>query len=43
MFGGHISKATDIYSFGIVLWEMVTGLQPYKGIQQVIEGVPRLC
>ena len=35
MFGGHISKASDIYAYGIVLWEMLTGQQPYKGLHQV--------
>lgn len=28
---GHISKAADVYAFGITLWELFTGGQAYQG------------
>jgi serine/threonine protein kinase len=28
---GHISKAADVYSFGITLWELFTGCHAYFG------------
>jgi len=28
---GRVSKAADVYAFGITLWELFTAGQPYKG------------
>ncbi len=39
--GEKYNKSCDVYSFGITLWEMLTRIQPYRGMlkEQVIVGV----
>ncbi|GFR43079.1 hypothetical protein Agub_g4086 [Astrephomene gubernaculifera] len=29
---GHVSQQADVYAFGVTLWELATGLRPYKGL-----------
>ena len=42
---GHISKAADVYSFGITLWELFTGCHAYFGEAHLacVLGGCRLC
>jgi len=35
---GHISKAADIYSYGITLWELFTAGHAYHGIPRALLG-----
>eukprot|EP00198_Chlamydomonas_reinhardtii_P004100 XP_001693436.1 predicted protein [Chlamydomonas reinhardtii] len=43
-FSGTMSKATDVFAFGMLLWEMVTGKKPYENMTQgeVIQSVSQL-
>ncbi|GIL73264.1 hypothetical protein Vretimale_4866 [Volvox reticuliferus] len=40
-FEGHLTMGSDTFSFGVLLWEMYTGQQPYAGLQaaQIVMGV----
>lgn len=40
-FEGHLTMGSDTYSFGVLLWEMCTGQQPYAGMQaaHIVMGV----
>lgn len=29
---GRMSRANDVFSFGIIMWQMITGKQPYEGM-----------
>lgn len=33
-FDGKISRATDVWALGVVIWEMVVGKRPYEAVQE---------
>jgi serine/threonine protein kinase len=35
---GHISRASDAYAFGILLWELLTGQSAYSGTPRALLG-----
>ncbi|GIL81524.1 hypothetical protein Vretimale_966 [Volvox reticuliferus] len=40
-FRGRVSRATDVWAFGVCLWQMLTGERPYNGYRhtEVVIGV----
>ncbi len=35
---GKISRASDVYAFGILLWELITGGHAYRGVPRAVLG-----
>lgn len=42
LMGAKCSNKVDIYSFGVILWELVTGESPQRGRMRSIRWVTRV-
>jgi serine/threonine protein kinase len=42
---GRVSKAADVYAFGITMWEMYTGRRAFEGIPRALLGhqITKVC
>jgi serine/threonine protein kinase len=38
LMNGHISRSSDVFGFGILMWELFTGEHAYKGIPRALLG-----
>jgi serine/threonine protein kinase len=38
MIKGHISKAADVYAFGMVMWEVYSGKHVFRGVPRALLG-----
>jgi len=34
---GHITSASDVYSYGVVMWELINGNDPYEDMHTAPE------